>query len=191
MSSTPRTLLDRLRHPHSSEDQARDWSRFVDLYAPLLYTWALRQTRDEADAADLVQEVFLRLLRELPKFRYDPQKSFRAWLYTIVRHCWVDRQRRQAPVVGLEHAIQEMSDGVDPAHMLAEEEEQHFLIRRALELMERDFQPTSWHACWATVVEGRPAADVARELKITPAAVYAATARVLRRLREEMGDFLD
>jgi RNA polymerase sigma-70 factor (ECF subfamily) len=41
------------------------------------------------------------------------------------------------------------------------------------------------------VVDGRPAADAAAELGLTANAVYLARARVLARLRAELGDFLD
>jgi RNA polymerase sigma-70 factor (ECF subfamily) len=58
---TPASLLERLRQP---ADQAA-WSQFVRLYAPLLYHWAGRLGLREADAADLVQDVLLVLVRKL------------------------------------------------------------------------------------------------------------------------------
>jgi RNA polymerase sigma-70 factor (ECF subfamily) len=50
---TPASLLERLRQP---ADQAA-WERLVELYAPLLFSWARRVGCREADAADLVQDV--------------------------------------------------------------------------------------------------------------------------------------
>lgn len=73
MTNTSPSLLKRLRRP---EDQAA-WDRFVELYTPLLYDWARRMHLQEADAADLLQEVFAVLVQELPRFDYDAQKSFR------------------------------------------------------------------------------------------------------------------
>ena len=64
------------------------------------------------------------------------------------------------------------------------------LVGRALELMQSEFQPTTWRAC-LEVVSGRPAAEVAAELGITVDAVYAAKSRVLRRLRKELEGLLD
>ena len=57
--------------------------------------------------------------------------------------------------------------------------------------MKTDFQPATWRACWENVVEGRPAAEVARELGITVNAVYLAKSRVLRRLHQELDGLLD
>jgi len=53
------------------------------------------------------------------------------------------------------------------------------------------FEPATWQACWETVVGGRPVAQVAAELGISPNAVYLAKARVLGRLRQELHDVVD
>jgi RNA polymerase sigma-70 factor (ECF subfamily) len=74
---------------------------------------------------------------------------------------------------------------------IGEVEFQQQLTIRALQLMQAEFQPTTWQACWETVVRGRSGADVARELGISVNAVYLARSRVLRRLREELGGMLD
>ena len=46
--------------------------------------------------------------------------------------------------------------------------------RRALEIMRDEFQPNTWKAFWATVVEEKPPAEVAKELGMSVTAVYAA-----------------
>jgi RNA polymerase sigma-70 factor (ECF subfamily) len=66
-----------------------------------------------------------------------------------------------------------------------------YLVQRALELIQEDFQPTTWQAWREYAVGGRPAAEVAADLGITPHAVYLAKARVLQRLRQEISGFLD
>src|SRR5688572_18098029 len=96
MLSTSVTLLQRVRRP---DDQAA-WERFVALYAPLLFRWAQRAGLAEADAADLVQEVLLALLHELPRFEYDPAHSFRAWLKTVTINKCRERQRRRVLAAG-------------------------------------------------------------------------------------------
>jgi RNA polymerase sigma-70 factor (ECF subfamily) len=60
-----------------------------------------------------------------------------------------------------------------------------------LEIMQADFEPATWRACWEFVVEGRPAAEVARELGLSVNAVYLAKGRVLRRLRAELEGMLE
>jgi RNA polymerase sigma-70 factor (ECF subfamily) len=187
MQTTPASLLLRLRRP----GEQRAWEQFVDLYTPLLFHWSLRLGLKEADAADLVQDVFLELSRRLATFEYDCQKSFRAWLRTVLHNKWRDRQRRAAlPLAGSGLALDDLPSP-DPGDVFSEAEYRQFLVSRALQVMQAEFQPTTWKACWEHVVTGRPAADVASELGITTNAVYLAKSRVLRRLRQELDGLLD
>jgi RNA polymerase sigma-70 factor (ECF subfamily) len=187
--TTSATLLDRIREPAS---QADAWERFVLLYSPLLVGWSGRIGLCDADAADLVQDVFLVLLRRLPEFRYDRRQSFRAWLHTILLNRWRSLRRSRVPTPVDPHAeplLDLESSGPEPA--LDEAEYRQGLVRRALQLIRNDFQPLTWEA-WSQYVEaGRPAADVARNLGISSQAVYMAKARILRRLRQELEGLLD
>src|SRR5262249_14602058 len=87
MFTTSRTLLQRLRDQHD----AAAWDRLVELYTPLLHYWARRMNCRGEEIADLVQEVFVKLLQKLPAFTYVPNAGgFRAWLRTVCRNCWCD-----------------------------------------------------------------------------------------------------
>jgi DNA-directed RNA polymerase specialized sigma24 family protein len=66
-----------------------------------------------------------------------------------------------------------------------------FLIRRALQIMQTDFEPATWRACWESVVADRPAAEVAAELGVSVEVVYSATYRVIKRLRSELAGAWD
>lgn len=188
MHSTPATLLERVRQPAD----AAAWKQFVQLYTPLLFHWARRLGLQSADAADLVQEVFLGLCNALPHFRYDRRRSFRAWLFTLTRNKWQDWKRRRVPVpVGDIHGTVANRPDDDGPAMLEEAEYRSRLCGRALQLIQREFAPATWQTFWATVVEGRPAVDVARRFGLTPNAVYLARGRVLRRLREELDGLID
>src|SRR5436190_9175974 len=92
MPDTSAGLLARLRDP----DHGLAWDEFVDLYSPLLFYWARRIPLQDADAADLVQEVFAILVRELPAFEYDRSRSFRGWLRTITLNKWREITRRKS-----------------------------------------------------------------------------------------------
>jgi RNA polymerase sigma-70 factor (ECF subfamily) len=183
--NTPSSLLECLRRP----DGRQSWGRFVLLYTPLLYHWARRITPQDADAADLVQEVFLVLHRKLPDFSYDRHKSFRSWLRTVLLNKWRDACRRTRTMPA---TSDELEPAVPDTNLAVEEAEyRDYLVGRAFRLMRADFQPTTWQACWEHLVEGRPAAEVAAHLGLTVDAVYAAKSRVLRRLRQELDGLLD
>jgi RNA polymerase sigma-70 factor (ECF subfamily) len=188
MNTTPASLLERLQQ---SDEQAA-WARFVELYTPVLFAWARRLGLQAQDAADLVQEVFTVLVRKLPEFRYDKHKSFRGWLRTITLNKWRDacRSRAALPVQAGHAALEDLADP-GAGDGFAETEYRQCLVARALELMQSEFQPSTWKACWEFVVNSRPAADVARELDISVNAVYLAKGRVLRRLRAELEGLLD
>jgi len=185
MNTTPVSLLERLRQP--AEQQA--WEEFVELYTPLLFFWTRRLGLASAEAADLVQDVFTVLVQAMPEFRYDKQKSFRGWLKTILTNRWRNRRRRPAEV-SLDAAAVPAVPPRD-ADSLEEREYRQYLVGRALELMQAEFEPSTWKACWELVVAGRPAAEVAATLGLTVNAVYLAKSRVLRRLRQELDGLLD
>jgi RNA polymerase sigma-70 factor (ECF subfamily) len=186
MPSTPVTLLERLRRT----DDGAAWSQFVRLYTPLLYGWARRAGLSEADAADLLQDVFTTLLQELPRFEYQPGKSFRAWLRTILLNRWRTLRRRRAPQPLPPERLGEAPAEADP-DLPGEAEERRELVRRALALIEGDFTAATWQAFRQFVVRERRAAEVAAELGLSINAVYLARSRVLRRLREQLSGLID
>jgi len=186
MPDTSASLLERLRAP-GAEDA---WSRFVDLYSPLLYHWAHRAGLSNPDASDLVQDVFVILLRKLPDFEYDASKGFRSWLRTVTLNRWREiRRRRQISPTGGDQTLDdfEAPAGDEP---FWEAEYRQYLARRLLEVMRDEFEPATWQACWECAVNGRAAADVGRELGLSPGAVRAAKCRVLSRLRRELDGLL-
>jgi RNA polymerase sigma-70 factor (ECF subfamily) len=188
MHTTSVSLIERLRRPGDQEA----WARLVELYTPLLDQWAHRIGLADQDAADLVQDVFAVLVQKLPEFLYDRHKSFRGWLRTILVNRWRDLQRRQAlaPQATNPHDLEQLARS-DPTEPFWEADYRRRLVGRALQLMESEFQPTTWKACWEIVVADRRAADVAAELGISIDAAYAAKSRVLRRLRQELAGLLE
>jgi RNA polymerase sigma-70 factor (ECF subfamily) len=187
VESTSTSLLERFQQAPGPDA----WSRFVRLYTPLLFFWARKLGMREADAADLVQDVFTILVQKLPTFQYDPQKGFRNWLRTVLLNKWRNslRGRANAPNAGPD-GLSGVADPQDPEELVEAEYRQH-LLSHALELMQSEFPDKTWKACWEHVVLGRPAAEVAAELGIVVGAVYVAKSRVLSRVRQELGGLLD
>lgn len=185
---TPTSLLQRLRQA----PEAKTWERFVDLYTPLLFAWTARLRLSDHDAADLVQDVFASVVESMPRFQYDTNGSFRAWLKTVLLNRWRTRIRRadNNQRVG-DPALDEVIASDDQLGDLDESEYRRYVVQRAMTIMQTDFQAETWQACWQFVVESRPAQEVAQNLGITVNAVYLAKTRVLRRLREELRGLMD
>lgn len=181
MESTPVTLLERLRQP----GDVVAWERFVHLCTPLLYHWLRGAGLQEADAADLVQDVLTTLVTRMPDFVLSRDGSFHAWLRTVAMNRWRDLVKRKA-------LIQPACDGyadnlvVDPLESFIERDYRGQLALHALRIMKADFNATTYQTVWDLVVEGIPAETVARKHGLTVGAVYAAKCRVLARLRQEL-----
>jgi DNA-directed RNA polymerase specialized sigma24 family protein len=80
MTQTSVTLLDRLK---MAGPEASDWSRLQGIYQPLIRRWLARVPGLGAEAENLAQEVFVVLIRELPRFERQRKGSFRAWLRQV------------------------------------------------------------------------------------------------------------
>jgi RNA polymerase sigma-70 factor (ECF subfamily) len=185
------SLLKQLQEP-ATPSSAVAWRRFVKLYTPLLFLWARRLGASEQEAPDLVQEVFLILAREMPRFQQDPALRFRGWLWTVLLNRWRDRVRQLAA----QPALLGRSDlnkvaVADNVEEFGEQEYRAYLLARAIELMQTELPEVEWRACREYVVKGRPALEVAAELGLSVNQVYLAKSRILRRLRVELEGFLD
>jgi RNA polymerase sigma-70 factor (ECF subfamily) len=186
---TRASLLARLGDPH---DRAA-WQQFVALYGRLVYAFARQHGLQDADAADLTQDVFLAVARTAGRWQYDAGRgSFRGWLYGVTRNQFARfLRRRQSQPVGSgdsnahQRLAEEPSPGPDP-DAAWEQEFQQQAFRLAAAAVQGHFAPTTWQAFWRTAVEGRAAAVVAAELGLSVGAVYVARSRVLARLVEHI-----
>lgn len=187
MNTTSVSLLHRLRDPNKHDA----WERFVILYTPLLQYWAARMGLQESDRSDLIQDVFATLVQKLPEFRYNPDRSFRGWLRTLVLNRWRNRVRQRVPTTLVAEHPALANLAAPEVDLFSETEYRQQIVTRALQLMQIDFPERLWKACWEHVVVGRAAAEVATELGIAVGTVYVAKARIMSRLREELQGLLD
>ena len=187
MNTTSRSLL--LRVSDSTDSAA--WERFVELYAPMIHLWAMKQGLRESDAADLVQDVLATLVTKLPEFQYDKSRRFRGWLYTITLNRARDWYRRKSnqQSTGLELFAESIAG--DAAESVFEENEyQQFVVHRIREIMECEFEESTWKAFWLNVADGKSAPEVSGLLGMSENAVRLAKFRVLKRLRSEFDGLL-
>ena len=188
-SDTRLSLISRIR----GEDAAA-WTELVQLYSPLVSFWCRRQGWRESELHDLKQEIFFAVSRSID--RYQPtgdSGSFRAWLWSLARHKMIDamrRQQRSSPASGGSTALQMIHNIPEQLDLSDEDERSQFtsLVHRALEQVRSEFEPKSWQAFWRTTIDGVPITAVAEELEVTPATVRQHRSRILRRLRQQLGE---
>lgn len=189
------TLLVRLRDGRDADA----WREFFDLYGPVVYRFARNRGLQDADAADLMQDVLRSVARNAAKMEYDPKRgTFRGWLYTVTRnkiYNFLNSQRIRPRASGDDDARERLESlpSRDDERPDAdwEREYQKRLTDRAMEIVKSEFQPATWEAFWGTAVDGKAAGEVGATLKMSAGAVYVAKSRVLARLRDEVKKMMD
>lgn len=186
---TRASLLVRIR----DGQDAGAWQEFVRIYAPVVYGFARRRGLQDADAADLMQEVLRSVAAAAGRLEYDPKRgTFRAWLFTVTRnklYNLLDGQRRHVRGSGdsaVQQRLNDHSAGDGDAEAQWEREYQKRLAALAMERVRGEFHDSTWQAFVSTAVEGKAARETGAALQLSAGAVYVAKSRVLARLREEI-----
>lgn len=190
VSKSPPTrpsLLLRIRD--AGDSQA--WGEFVTLYAPLIHGYGVRRGLQDADAADLAQDVLQNVARAIPSFAYDPAAgTFRGWLFQITRNQVFRKLRKNARVptatgdTGFSESLAQHADLSSDEEERWNREHEEQVFHWAAEKTEPEFKPDTWKAFWRVAVDGMSPAEVAESLEMSVGAVYVAKSRVTARLRD-------
>ena len=197
--STSRSLLERL-----NRRDAHAWRELVELYSPLIVFWCQKKGLSAHDCEDILQDVFRTVVTNISRFRKErPADTFRGWLRVITHSRVMDHFRltsTEANASGGSDAQRRLSQIVQPSNDIDtsssndtdEELDERAVIRdlylRAIEVIRNNFEATTWRAFWRVTVDGCTVQEVAEELGLRPGTVRVAKSRVLKRLREQLGD---
>lgn len=169
------------------------WGEFVDLYGPVIYGFARGRGLQDADASDMMQDVLRSVAGAMEGLDYDPRKgNFRGWLFTITRNKVFNHllsRRGKARGTGdsdVQALLAEQPDNQPGLEAGWERDYQRRVTALAMDRLKPEFQEKTWDAFWQTAVLGKPPAEVARALSMSPGAVYVAKSRVLARLKDEV-----
>jgi RNA polymerase sigma-70 factor (ECF subfamily) len=164
--------LDRLTDEELIEQARRAAPGAADAYLSALYrryqpkvaAWCLRICNDREEAADVAQEVFLRVHERLGSFRGDSRVS--TWLYTVTRSVAINRgvaaRRKQAAALDDEG----VPEPVDPAPGAEREMERGQILAAFREAMERDLEPLEAKVLYLHFVDGMTLAAITQLLKL-------------------------
>jgi RNA polymerase sigma-70 factor (ECF subfamily) len=172
------------------------WGEFVGLYAPLVHAYGRHHGLQDADAADLVQEVLRRVSRASPQFEYDRARgTFRGWLLTVTRNelFKMGRSRKETRGSG-DTAVQGLLAQQPERHQADDDWDREYhwnLFLWAAERVKGEFREATWQAFWRTVVESAPIEPTAKELNLSVGAVYIARSRIIARIRQEVASVDD
>jgi RNA polymerase sigma factor (sigma-70 family) len=189
--TTRASLILRVRDFRDSEA----WDEFVDAYGPVVYDYGRRHGLQDADAADLTQEVLRSVAGAIEGFRYDPSRgTFRSWLFTVARTKrlnLVNRRDRDHLTGGdpdFDRRLNQLPATNDDESE-AEEWDHAFkqrLLDWAAEQVRHEVSEATWQVFRRTAIEGANPQTVARDLAMSVGAVYAAKCRVMARLRDKV-----
>ena len=187
--ATRASLLVRLR----DGGDASAWQEFVRLYAPVIYGFARKRGLQDADAADLMQDVLRSVSSAVHRLEYDPVRgTFRGWLFTVTRNKvfnFLESRSRRVQGSGDSRVQQRLEQHAGADGNLSADWEADYQRATAAQAMDRvkgEFQAATWEAFLLTAVEGRSPAQAASRVGLSVGAIYVAKSRVIARLRLEI-----
>ncbi len=183
------TSVSLLQQMRANEPDA--WRRFSVRYGPRIRGWLKRFGLQDADADNVAQEVALRFFKSFSTtFEYDPAKSFRGWLRTLVVNAWRTHGKNQSRAVvgsgdtGVQLALQDIPDDAlanELEDLLNEE-----VLAEAREVIRRQVSPESWDVYVAVVLRQLTTSEAAAQFGKTVAAVGMDVLRIGRKVEQEV-----
>lgn len=184
-----------LAHEHAREHGVTDDAALVraarqdgaafgelyDRYVDRVYSYLRARTALEEDAADLTQQVFLKALDALPRYR-EGSVPFAAWLFRIAHNAAIDHHRRRRGTVTwdlLPEALQPIAMDDLEAGALRRE-----AITRLRELL-CGLDPETRELLALRFAAGLTIAEIAAVIGKSEAAAKKRLARTLRALKEQ------
>lgn len=155
------------------------FSRIVERHQTWTWRIAYRYTGNEEDAADIVQEAFLRLLDA--SGRYRPTAKFRTYFYQIISRLCLDRAKKKQPLL-----LETIPDTPDPSPSITDtmmRQENAIAVRVALDTL----PPNQRLAIVLRYYENLGYEEIASALETTTKAVERLLARGRDRLRDMLG----
>lgn len=165
--STSPTLLRRMRDIGDQEA----WDQFFHLYSTVIVNFC-RQRRVPSDLIhDIVQESMVSVLKQMPKFTYDPSRGkFRSFLLRIVdcrmKDCIKRQQRYQAVHVSGSHdwvALAQDSH-IDLPCQEWDDLWENSLLLKALERVKKKVEAATYNSFRLYALQKRPITEVRRTL---------------------------
>lgn len=184
LPTTQHSLIARLSEP----SDAAAWSEFLQLYAEAIWRYSRSWGLQDADAADVVQQVLLLVHQKIGQWKPSGRPgAFRCWLLRVA-HCICLNSIRTAGradrAAGGTSINESLSHLVDESVVRDEHVEwQHWALCWAMGIVEQETDPVVWSAFVMNALDGVDAAEVARRLGLNTGNVYLAKCRILARLR--------
>src|SRR4051794_36354907 len=165
-----------------------DFATTALVHAAALYRTAYHLAGNAAEAEDLTQETYLRAYRGFAGFRGG---DIRTWLFTILRHAFLDecRRRGRQPVVEIDSDDADALESMVPSASLVPSAETEALHRLPSEEIERAIAslPEEWRMMILLAdVEDFTYREIAETMNVPMGTVMSRLHRARKRLHDLM-----
>jgi RNA polymerase sigma-70 factor, ECF subfamily len=179
----------------AQEGDVRAFEQLFQQYHRGIYNTIYQVTRNEADAADLTQEVFVRAYRALP--RLQTPEAFTSWLYRIAvnlsRNWLRDRGRVRIESLelpgddGEEGSTREIADPSGDPAALTQAQDLRERVQKAVEGLSPD------HRTVVTLhhLEGMPVEEIARVMDCSIGTVKSRLSRARDHLKRKLAGYVE
>lgn len=181
MVAAERAILSAITASRQAAEQ--DLEALVREHSRLVFKVAYAAVRNSHDAEDIVQEVFLRVLRR--RERLGEVADLRAWLARIAWNVAHDRRRAERETEVLDEVAEPRSQAVSPEHS-AERQEMAEVVARMIAALPRDLRDP----LVLSTLEEMAGVEVAAVLGIPAAAVRARVFRARQILKEKLAAYV-
>lgn len=191
-SSTDLSLIESLAQGNPA---SKSWPVFVAKYGRLIYRWCRHWKAAPEEAEDVVQETLIAVFRRLETYQKLEQSKFRSWLKTIAYRIWLEinraHQLSQGQITGesaksnsyeLLMTIEARDDLIKLFDEMATQEIFDLACKRVSSRVEANQWQCFEHACLKQL-SGKQVGD---ELQMSEGAVFTATSRVRKRVRDKV-----
>lgn len=175
--------------------KAEAFDRLLERHGRALYNYIFRMLGDEAGSEDILQEVFLRVIRN--RGRYQMKGRFKSWIFTIANHLVVSefRRRRRKRTVSMDREIG-TGDGDLTLHSVLGDEKYHpyrLVERKELrEKLDEAIQSLPFNQRQVLMMRefsGLPFKEIAGSLRCPLNTVLGRMHYALRNLRQKLAEF--
>lgn len=178
---TRASLLSRIRNW-----QDDSWQEFFETYWKLIYNTARRYDLTDAEAQEVVQETMIGVSRNIPSFRYEPEKcSFKTWLMNLILWRITDQLRRRKEHQPLEGKILDIPEEREFTRNWDADWERN-LASAAMDRVKNETAPQTFQIFAFCVLQKKGVDETARVLGVSKARVYLAKHRVYHRIAREI-----
>jgi RNA polymerase sigma-70 factor, ECF subfamily len=177
MPEFPETRISLLRRLQNGQDETA-WAEFHEIYRPVLTRMVASAGLPANDQQDVVQEIWIAVYKGIEK--YEPRAhafAFRGWLAKISRNTAINYLSRKTP---------QRTESLQIGSLLTDRNYQRQVLQWAALRVASRVSQTTFDAFWRTLVDGESVEKVAKELGMTPGALYVSRGRIMATLKREV-----